>query len=558
MNLPYLPFIAVVILAKPAAIFAQAPRNDLTNSAERADRKSTLQSVEAPSTARPNILVILADDLGWSDLGCYGGEIATPTLDELAKNGIHFQQFYNSARCSPTRASLLTGLHPHQAGFPNLAGRLVDQSVTIAEIAQSAGYRTSMVGKWHLNKETPPTTRGFDEFYGMLGGFNSCWQETPFYTRLPQERTKRAYAKDLFYATNAFADYAIDFIGAADGKPWLQYLAFNAPHFPLHAPELDIARYENLYATKGWDVIRAERLARQKQLGLVASDLELTPRSVIPANPFNTKTGWAKRENPAWDSLPEDRRRDLGRRMAVYAAMVDLMDRAIGKIIGHLKSTGQFDNTVIFFLSDNGACAEWDPYGFDGSSGPNNVLHMGDDLKIMGGPKSYISYGSGWANACNTPWRLFKHYMHEGGVRTPCIIHWPAGLRARGPVADVGYITDFMPTISALTGATYPAMREGRPVLPQEGLSLLPVMRGESLPARRLYIEHEGNRCVRDGDWKLVQLNGQPWELYDLAHDPTEMHNLATQYPERMADLESAWNTWAARCAVTGKQPVKR
>ncbi len=505
---------------------------------------------------KPNILLILADDLGWSDLGCYGGEIRTPSLDALAKDGIRFTQFYNSARCSPSRASILTGLHPHQAGFPNLSGTLSKSAVTLPEVLSAAGYRSYMVGKWHLNGKNPPTERGFDEFYGMLGGFNSCWQENAFYTRWPEGRQKREYASGAFYSTDAFGDYALDFLrdGQKSGKPWFLYLAFNAPHFPLHAPEADIATYEALYFEKGWDRIREERLARQKQLGLVPRDLALTPRSVVPANGRNNKTGWADKENPAWDSLPEDRRRDLSRRMAVYAAMVDRMDRAVGRVVGQLKASGQFDNTLIFFLSDNGACAEWDPWGFDNTSGPLNILHTGDDLKTVGGPASYASYGSGWAHACNTPWRLFKHYSQEGGVRTPCIVHWPAGLQAKGLVSGPGYITDFMPTLCEAAGAPYPKERDGLAILPAEGISLMPALRGEPLAPRRIFIEHEGNRSVRDGDWKLVALREQPWELYNLAADPAEMRNLAAQQPQRVRELAAAWEGWAERCNVVEKR----
>ncbi|MCX6873094.1 MAG: arylsulfatase [Verrucomicrobia bacterium] len=503
---------------------------------------------------KPNILLILADDLGYSDLGCYGGEIATPNLDALAQAGLRFRQFYNSARCSPTRAAILTGLQPHQAGFPNLGGKLGPNSVTLAEVLKPAGYRTLMVGKWHLNERNPPTERGFDEFYGMLGGFNSCWQEDPFYTRWPPGRTKREYAKDQFYSTDVFADYALDFIGKPGPQPWFLYLAFNAPHFPLHAPEADIARYESMYFEKGWDRIREERLARQKNLGLVPADLALTPRATVPANWVNVKTGWADRQNPAWDSLPEDRRRDLARRMAVYAAMVDRMDRAVGRTVAHLKTTGQLDNTVIIFLSDNGACAEWDPWGFDQNSGPQNVLHTGAALKEIGAPGSYVSYGSGWAHACNTPWRLFKHYTHEGGVLTPCIVHWPAGLKAPGLAAGPGHITDFMPTLCALTGAKYPTERDGTAILPQEGLSLLPAFNGEALPKRQICIEHEGHRSVRDNDWKLVALAGKPWELYHLATDLTEMRDLAAKEPQRVQDMAAAWDDWAARCNVQGKR----
>ena len=271
--------------------------------------------------ARPNILLVLADDLGWSDLGCYGGEIRTPHLDRLAAGGLRFTQFYNTARCCPTRASLLTGLYPHQAGvglmtgdagarFPGYRGHLSDHAVTIAEVLAGAGYRTLMVGKWHLTPHGGPIDRGFEEFYGMIGGFNSFWQEDPFYTRLPADRPKRRYAKDEFYSTDAFADYALDFLASArrsDDRPWFLYLAFNAPHFPLHAPEEEIAKYEALYA-QGWDAIRRQRFARQQELGIVPSDVSLSPRSQIPANWANRQTGWNDNQNPAWDSLPADRR----------------------------------------------------------------------------------------------------------------------------------------------------------------------------------------------------------------------------------------------------------
>ena len=516
---------------------------------------ATLQAVESSMPGKPNILLILADDVGYSDLGCYGGEIATPNLDTLANDGLRFRQFYNSARCSPTRASILTGLHPHQAGFPNLSGRLPKNSVTLAEVLKPAGYRTLMVGKWHLNEKNPPTERGFDEFYGMLGGYNSFWQEQPFYTRWPQDRTKREYAKDKFYATDVFADYALDFIGPKSSQPWFLYLAFNAAHFPLHAPEADIAKYQAMYFRKGWDDIREERLARQKKLGLMPTDLALTPRGVTPANWSNAKTGWADKVIPAWDSLPEDRRHDLARRMAVYAAMVDRMDLAIGRVVAHLKSTGQFDNTVIFFLSDNGACAEWDPFGFDTSSGPDNVLHTGADLHKIGAPDSYVSYGSGWANVCNTPLRLFKHYGQEGGVRTPLIVHWPTGLKAKGYAQGPGYITDFMPTICELTGATYPKQVGDTEILPEEGVSLLPAMIGKPLPPRRIFMEHEGNRFVRDGDWKIVALSQKPWELYNISTDPTEMHDLAAQQPARVDALSKAWEEWWQR--LKPRQPLK-
>jgi arylsulfatase A-like enzyme len=507
---------------------------------------------ESQASAKPNILLILADDLGWSDVGCYGSEIKTPNIDALAKDGLRFTQFYNSARCCPSRASLLTGLHPHQAGVPDMNGPLNKQCVTIPEVLKPVDYNSYMVGKWHLGRVVNPVVRGFDEFYGMLGGFNSCWQENPYYTRLPQGREKRSYATNAFYSTDVFADYSIDFIdeGKAVKKPWFLYLAFNAAHFPLHAYEEDIAKYEPIYQ-QGWDKIREQRLARQKELGIVPKNLSLTPRSNIPKNKFNGETGWADKDNPAWDSLPPDRQKDLARRMAVYAAMVDRMDRAIGRVIGHLKETGQFENTFILFLSDNGACAEWDPYGFDVSSSATNILHKGEDLKKVGGPESYVSYGSGWANACNTPWRLYKHYGHEGGIATPAIIHWPAGMKTKGKIESrPSYLPDIMATCIELTGAKYPSERNGQKILAPEGNSLLPLLQGKDAKSRTIFMEHEGNRAVRDGKWKLVALANQPWELYDMENDRVEMKNLAASNPKRVKELSAKWDAWAQRANV--------
>lgn len=521
------------------------------------DWAQAAQPAAHSNAQRPNILLILADDLGWSDLGCYGGEISTPNLDALARDGLSLTQFYNSARCSPSRASLLTGLHPHQAGVGNIGPSLNKRCITLPEVLNPIGYHTSMVGKWHLTERNTPVDRGFQEFYGMLGGFNTFWKEDPWYTRLPAGRAKRKreYKHGDFYATDVFADYSIDFINQArrTDKPWFQYLAFNAPHFPLHAYEEDIARYEALYA-QGWDKIREGRFARQKELGLVPPTMQLTPREFVPANPINAQTGWADKWNPAWDSLPEDRRRDLARRMAVYAAMVDRMDRAIGRVVAHLKVTGHFENTAIFFLSDNGACAEWDPWGFDQLDSPKNILHTGADLQKVGGPESYISYGSGWANASNTPWRLYKHYGHEGGTATPFIAHWPSGMRRKGERdARLGYITDLMPTVLDLTGAKYPQEFNGHDILPHEGCSLTPALRGEAGQPRMVFMEHEGNRAVRDARWKLVALHDKPWELYDIAIDRTEMHNLAVQHPEIVQKMSAEWQAWAQRCAVLAR-----
>lgn len=536
----------------------------------------SLPSVRAAGpVVKPNVLLILADDLGWSDLGCYGGEIKTPVLDALAAGGVKFTQFYNSARCCPSRASLLTGLYPHQAHVglmtqdrgvdsPGYRGTLQSDSVTLAEVLRDAGYHTSMVGKWHLHQaktDVKPTDRGFQEFYGMLGGFNSCWDESPFYSRWPRDRTPRQYTapKDglpgTFYASDVFADYSLDFIATARRaqKPFFLYLAFNAPHFPLHAHESDIAKYEAMYFAKGWDVIRAERLDQLKKLKLVPADLTLTPRSPVPAKSFAKPSPYAGKENPAWSSLPEDRRRDLARRMAVYAAMVDRMDQAIGRIVADLKANGQFDNTLILFLSDNGACWEWDPLGFDGSSSPKNILHKGADIAKLGQPGDYISYGSGWANASNTPWRLYKHFSHEGGIRTPLIAHWPAGIKARGELrTQPGHLIDLMPTLVEMAGAKYPATRNDTAIQPMEGSSLLPVFTADSPIVRNapLFFEHDGSRGVRDNEWKLVSLVGDAWELYNLSADPAEMRNLASSQPERVQSMSAAWLAWAKRTNV--------
>jgi arylsulfatase A-like enzyme len=509
----------------------------------------------------PNILLILADDLGYSDLGCYGGEIATPNIDALAAGGLRFTQFYNGARCCPTRASLLTGLYPHQAGVgdmtgdagvknPGYRGRLSERCVTIPEVLRTAGYRTYMVGKWHLTNNPGPIRRGFDEFYGMIGGFNTFWKETPFYTRLPQGRTPRKYPPGGFYSTDVFADYALDFLSDArrtNDRPWFLYLAFNAPHFPLHAPEEEVAKYEQRYA-QGWDTTREQRLVRMKALGLVPVDTALSPRSRIPGNRFNAETGWANKDNPAWDSLPADRRADLARRMAVYAGMVDRMDQAVGRVVADLKKNEELENTLIIFLSDNGACAEWDPWGFDDTSGPKNVLHRDAALKDMGAPASYISYGSGWANACNTPLRLYKHYGQEGGISTPLVIHWPAGIDAKGALrTEPGHVIDLLATFAAVSGAKYPATMNEQPVWPLEGKSLVPAFRNRPLGREMLAWEHEGNRAIRIGKWKLVALRGEPWELYDIESDRVELRDLAAKHPTAVKEMAEKWEAWARR-----------
>ena len=437
-----------------------------------------------------------------------------------------------------------------------MSGMLLENCATLPEVLKSAGYHTSMVGKWHLERpQTRRPTRGFDEFYGMLGGFNSYWQEHPYYTRLPDRPPERATtptASSIPPTPSATTPSTSSKRRSRPASRGSMYLAFNAPHFPLHAPEAAIAKYEALYREKGWDAIRDERFARQKKLGIIPKDLARSPRGMTPENFINKQTGWADKEIPAWNTLPPDRQADLARRMAVYAACVDLMDQNVGRVVKHLKDTGQWDNTLVFFLSDNGACAEWDPYGFDKLDSTLNIVHKGDDLKQIGAPESYISYGSGWAKACDTPWRLFKHYTQEGGIRTPLIVHWPKGLKTKGGslTNQPGFLYDFMPTLVELCGAQYPKEHNNTPVQPMEGASLVPTFTGGTLKPRLICVEHEGNRMARDGQWKLVALRDEPWELYDLSKDPVELHDLAGSQPARVKDMAAQWEAWAVRCNV--------
>jgi len=547
----------------------------------------------APTHANPpnpNVLIILADDVGFSDLGCYGGEIRTPNLDTLAAEGLRFTQFYNCARCCPARASLLTGLYPHQAGlglmtsdrgasfpgagdqgeaFPGYRGSLNSSCVTIAQVLKTAGYHTAAVGKWHVGDSVPPTTRGFDDFYGFIRGYAVDSWEPRMMVRLPAGRPQRNYAPGEFFATDAITDHALDFIAGMhkDGAPWLLYVAYQAAHFPLQSRPEDMTGYAGLYA-QGWDKIRDQRLARQKNIGLLPQDASLTPRSQIPKPVISKRMGslTADGKNPAWDSLPAERRADLAQRMAVYAGMVTGMDRNIGRLIAELRTSGQLDNTLLLFLSDNGACAEWEPFGFElqpttdpqpgtginqGTQALPNQLYQGGELQHMGGPGSRPSYGSGWANASNTPWRMYKHYDHEGGISTPFIVHWPAGIPAKGEFrTQVGHLIDLMATCVDVAGATYPAEIDGAKILPPEGLSLVPAFAGHPLERAFLAWEHEGNRAIREGPWKLVSLAGAPWELYNMDTDRAELHDLAAREPRRVQEMSARWDAWAIRTHV--------
>jgi arylsulfatase len=409
-----------------------------------------------------------------------------------------------------------------------------------------------------MNHDPGPIDRGFDEYFGLLRGHSSSFFDPKAHRRLPEGRPLREYPPDQYYATDVFTDYALDFLAESrkpnekgERPPFFLYLAHTAPHFPLHAPKEEIAKYAGMYH-KGWDAVREERFAKMKQLGVIEGNVELTPRSVVPKNWVNVQTGWADKDNPAWDTLETDRRADLARRMAIFAAMVDRMDQNIGRVIDDLEKHGDLENTLIIFLSDNGACAEWDPWGFDIDSGPKNVLHKGDELEKMGSPGTYHSTGSGWANAANTPWRLYKHYVHEGGIRTPMIVHWSKGIKRTNAFENsVGHIIDLMPTFVELSGAAYPTEHKGKPIIPMEGRSLVKAFEGKQDEPRTLYWEHEGNRGVREGDTKLVWIGERKeWELYDLKVDPMEMTDLAGRQPETVKRMAEAWQTWARRAFV--------
>jgi arylsulfatase A-like enzyme len=536
----------------------------------------------AQQAARPNILLILADDLGWSDLGCYGGEIRTPHIDALAAGGLRFTQFYNGTRCCPSRASLLTGLYPHQAGVgamtgdqgqPGYRGSLQPNCVTIAQVLKAAGYRTAMTGKWHVGDNLSPIARGFEDFYGWTKGYAVDSWEPRMMTRLLPNRSARTYGTDEFFATDAITDHALDFLGEMreGDAPWFLYVAYQAPHFPVQSRPEDMRGYAEVYVA-GWDAIREKRLAKQKKLGIVSADTELTPRSAIPLPNVARRLGSMTDDgnNPPWESLPAERRADLAQRMAVYAGMVSGMDRNVGRLIADLRLRGELDNTLILFLSDNGACAEWEPFGFDlqpvadpqpgiginmGTPGMPNILHRGDELAVLGGPGSLPSYGSGWANASNTPWRQYKHYCHEGGISSPLIVHCPATISAGGELRNQpGHLIDIMATCVELTGAKYPTTAGGHEITPLEGRSLVPAFMNQPIERNLLAWDHEGNSAIRVGNWKLVRGGERsPWELYDLSRDRIELIDLAAQHPDRVQQLAGQWQTWAHRCQVYPK-----
>jgi len=507
---------------------------------------------------RPNIILIMADDLGFSDIGPYGSEIATPALDSLARNGLRFTQFYNTARCCPTRASLMTGLYPHQAGIghmmndynrPGYKGDLNRTSVTIAEVLRTAGYRTAMCGKWHVTPQTAdnhnwPLQRGFEKYYGTIAGAGSFWDPAT----LTRDNTPIKAGKKDFYYTNELGDNAVKYIDELTGKsdPLFLYVAFTAPHWPMHAPENTIAKYKDRYKA-GWDALRAERHARQKKMGVVKTKWELSPRAP---------------EVPKWDDIPN---KDWHiRRMAVYAAMIDHLDQNIAKIVSKLKEKNQLDNTLIFFLADNGGCAEGMAGRNANDGNPNTStrplntrdgreVKLGNDPAVMPGPDdTYQSYGPEWAHASNTPFRLYKHFVHEGGISSPLIVHWPKAVKNKNTFTDQpGHLIDIMATCVDVAGAKYPAEYKGEKITPLEGQSLLPIVEGKKRQGHQaIYWEHEGNQAIRMDNWKLVRRDGTEWELYDIDNDRTELNNLAAKEPARVKAMSANWESWAQRANV--------
>ena len=518
-----------------------------------------------------NIVVILADDMGYSDIGCYGGEVKTPNLDYLANNGIRFSNFYNAARCCPSRASLLTGLYSHQAGVgkmtdaedaPGYRGYLTDNTVTLAEVLKTAGYHTAMTGKWHvsntdgqkdpktqqqwLNHQVDyptfsplaqyPLNRGFEKFYGTIWGVVDYFD--PFSLVNGTEAVKKVPPN--YYHTDALNDTAVSYIRqlSKETKPFFLYVAENAPHWPLMALPEDIAKYKETYKV-GWDSIRATRYRKMIKLGLI------NPKTAPLSQRFADDLKWENNPSREWDAAA----------MAVHAAMIDRMDQGIGRIIKALRETGQLDNTLIVFLSDNGAsaenCAAFGP-GFDRPSETRDGRKITYDVNkqiLPGSETSYASIGQRWANVSNTPYRYWKAETYEGGIHTPMIAFWPKGITAKkGSItAQTGHVKDFMATFVELASATYPRQYKGHPITPMEGTSLVPALRGAAVKDNEpLFQEHFGARYVRYNGWKLVALSkDRVWHLYQISKDETEINDLANTYPEKVKELEKMWQDWA-------------
>lgn len=527
---------------------------------------------------KPNVIVILSDDMGYSDIGCFGSEISTPNLDRLAMNGLRYTQFYNTARCSPSRASLLTGLYPHQAGMghlstenfpePGYTDDLSRQAVTMAEVFRLGGYATYMVGKWHIAKNlTPqgdrtnwPMQRGFQRFFGTLNGSGSYYDPGT----LMSGNNFIAPASNFYY-TDAISDTAVKFIREhSSASPFFMYVAYTAAHWPIQAPEAAINKYKGVY-DKGWDKTRTLRFEKLKKLGILPKNSVLTERGV---------------SIPAWENEPLQKWQI--RRMEVYAAMVSIMDEGIGRIITALEQKNELENTVIFYMQDNGGCAETlnsnQPevppteaqqkgayYATDSIFRGKQPVYSRKGEFIRSGKgvmpaqeNTWLAYGEEWANVSNTPYRLYKHWVHEGGIASPLLVYWPNGIKTKGALRkQPTHLIDIMATCVDIAQLPYPPTYQSNSIQPMEGKSLVPSF--TNLPINRDYLfwEHEGNRAIRVGDWKLVSKttnnkkfvteDEQAWELYNLSIDPTETNNLILQFPEKAKELSSLWQQAAIR-----------
>lgn len=531
----------------------------------------------ASKDERPNIVLIMSDDMGYSDIGCFGGVIETPVLDGLAENGLRYTQFYNTARCCPSRAALLTGVYPHQAGIGHMVndhgndiynGDLSAKAVTIAEVLRQAGYATYMSGKWHVtpykpneaypSKENWPLQRGFDRFFGTIHGAGSFYDPNS----LTRDNDFIAPSKDFYY-TDAISDNAVSFIENNEpDTPFFLYVPYTAAHWPMHAKPTDIAKYKGKFDS-GWDVMRVEKYAQMLDLGLLRPEWPLPEKDGIP--------DWEETPHQDWYSSL----------MEVYAAMVDNMDQGIGRIMSALEAKGLQENTLVFFLQDNGGCAE--EFGFRAQIEPNHkdvsmdsIRPMGDDeLQTQMVPKytrdgkpvlsgiglqpgtadTYLGYGKPWANASNIPFRMYKHWVHEGGIATPLIVHWPKGIASKNEFRNQpGHLIDIMATCVDVANANYPKNYHTNSIVPMEGISLVPSFEKKPLQERTLFWEHEGNKAVRSGNYKLVskwnEQSEYAWELYDMNSDRTETKDLSLQMPEKVKEMEQLWQDWAKKVGV--------
>ncbi|QGY47514.1 sulfatase-like hydrolase/transferase [Maribellus comscasis] len=481
-------------------------------------------------TKQPNIIIILADDMGYSDLGCTGSEIETPNLDKMASEGVLFTHFYNASVCCPTRASLLTGQYQWDAGMGSMSpsrskyseyqGFINERSVTMGEVLKQSGYQTYMGGKWHVGNERDmwPDKRGFDKFYGTPAGGGIYFYPSKFYDRPIFWNGELVKPDTTWYSTDGFTDYAINFIEneRIDKKPFFMYLAYIAPHYPLQAKQQDIEKYKNKYSV-GYEAVRNARFKKQQKLGIVSNELELSPAVY-----------------PDWESV--ENKEQEAREMAVYAAMVDCMDQNIGRLLKTLKEQGIEENTIVFFLSDNGA----------GLTDFNKT----PEVKI-GSRNSNATYGI-WHNVSNTPYRKGKQMEHEGGIITPMIARWPAGIKNKGEIIhEPAHINDFMPTCIELAGAKYPKIFNGNEIGEYDGQSFLPLIYGKEQDKERIYFwSFIGNKAIRQGDWKLVQLHEKDWELYNIKNDPTEINDLSKKEQAKFDELHAMYNDFAKEHGV--------